>query len=102
MFEYFNETQVFDGLTERVRIYMRTYDLDLRGIAVLLHSEPQHIADWLIGAAPRPQSVHTLLFSNRRSKRSRTALGGSSNHPVNVPLRFSAPSKRFPCCAEPG
>jgi len=63
LFEFFNETLVFDGLTERVRAYMRTYDLDLDDIAVLLHSEPQHIADWLMGAAPRPQSVHTLLFS---------------------------------------
>ncbi len=63
MFEYFNETRAFDGLTERVRAYMRTYHLNLDDIAVLLHSEPEHIADWLIGAAPRPQSAHTLLFS---------------------------------------
>jgi hypothetical protein len=102
MFEYFNETQVFDGLTERVRAYMRTYDLDLDDISVLLQSEPQHIADWLIGAAPRPQSVHTLLFSNGRPSGGGAALGGSKNQPVNVPLRFSAPSKQFPCCAELG
>jgi hypothetical protein len=64
MFEYCTETKVLDGLTERVRAYMRTYHLDLEDIAVLLNSEPQHIANWLIGAAPRPQSVHTLLFSH--------------------------------------
>ena len=75
MFEYFNETQVFDGLTERVRAYMRTYDLDLDDIAVLLHSEPQHIADWLMGAAPRPQSVHTLLFSLGTPPNARRELG---------------------------
>ena len=84
MFEYFNETQVFDGLTERVRAYMRTYDLDLDDVAVLLHSEPQHIADWLIGAAPRPQSVHTLLFSlgtapnARRASKAPSAYGRST------------------------
>ena len=39
---------------------MRTYHLDLDDIAVLLRSKPQHIADWLIGAAPRPQSAHTI------------------------------------------
>lgn len=75
MFEYFNETQVFDGLTERVRAYMRTYHLDLDDIAVLLRSEPQQIADWLIGAAPRPQSVHTLLFSLGTPPNARRELG---------------------------
>ena len=33
MFEYSSETKVFDGLTERVRAYMRTYHLDLDDIA---------------------------------------------------------------------
>jgi len=63
LLEHFNEAQVSDGLRERVRAYMQTYRLDLDDIAVLLRSEPRHVADWFIGASPPPESVHTLLFS---------------------------------------
>jgi hypothetical protein len=63
LLEHFNETQVSDGLRERVRAYMQTYRLDLDDIAVLLRSDRQHIAAWFIGASPPPESVHTLLFS---------------------------------------
>ena len=60
---YCNEVRRSDGLSERVQAYMRAYQFNLDDIAALLHSDPQLIADWFIGAAPRPERVHTLLFS---------------------------------------
>ncbi len=61
-FEHYNDSHS-EGLKERVRGFMRTYQINLEQFSDLLGAERARVASWLIGAAPAPQNIHSLLFS---------------------------------------
>lgn len=61
-FEHYNDSHS-EGLKERVRAFMRTYQINLEQFSDLVGAERARIASWLIGAAPAPQNIHSLLFS---------------------------------------
>jgi hypothetical protein len=52
-----------EGLKERVRAFMRTYQIDLEQFSNLLGAERGLVSSWLVGAAPAPQNIHSLLFA---------------------------------------
>jgi hypothetical protein len=61
-FEHYNDSHS-EGLKERVRAFMLTYQINLEQFSDLLGTERARVANWLIGAAPAPQNIHSLLFA---------------------------------------
>jgi hypothetical protein len=61
-FEHCNDSHS-EGLKERVRAFMRTYQINLEQFSDMLGTERARVANWLVGAAPAPQNIHSLLFS---------------------------------------
>ncbi len=72
-FEHCNDSHS-EGLKERVRGFMRTYQINLEQFSDLLGAERARVASWLVGAAPAPQILTRFCSHSNIHPKSAAAL----------------------------